>query len=136
MKPVDHSDSNTILILDDEYDIVTLFQQVLKKQGFHVFGFTSPLHAVEHFQLNFMQYGLVISDLRMPVMNGYEFIKRVKDIKPEVKVFFMTAFEIDNIDFRRFLPSIRIDEFIGKPISAENLSATVKKYIKNEIKNE
>jgi DNA-binding NtrC family response regulator len=114
----------------------TVFQQLLKEEGFHVFGFTNPSLAVEHFQINFKQYGLVISDLRMPGMNGYEFIKKVKEIKPEVKVFFMTALEIDDIEFRRVLPSINIDEFIDKPISANSFSATVKKYIKNETKNE
>jgi DNA-binding NtrC family response regulator len=108
----------------------------LKKQGFHVFGFTNPSLAVEHFQINFKQYGLVISDLRMPVMNGYEFIKKVKEIKPEVKVFIMTAFEIDYIEFRSVLPYIKIDEFIDKPISGNNLTATVKKHIENETKNE
>ncbi len=43
----------------------------------------------------------------MPLMNGYEFIKKVKEIKPEVKVFLMTAFEINDIEFRRVLPSTR-----------------------------
>ena len=92
--------------------------------------------AVEHFQINFKQYGLVISDLRMPVMNGYEFIKKSKEIKPEVIVFIMTAFEIDYIEFRSVLPYIKIDEFIDKPISGNNLTATVKKHIENETKNE
>ena len=68
-------------------------------------------------------------------MNGYEFIKKVKEIKPEVKVFFMTAFEIDDIEIRRVLPSIKIDEFINKPVSADSFTATVKKHIKNETKN-
>jgi two-component SAPR family response regulator len=61
----------------------------------------------------------------MPQMNGFEFIKKVKEIKPKVKVFFMTAFEINDIEFRRVLPSTRIDEFIQKPILLERLNALV-----------
>jgi hypothetical protein len=47
----------------------------------------------------------------------------------------MTAFEIDHIDFRRVLPSIKIDEFIRKPISLEDLSGVLRKYITIEIKS-
>src|SRR6266568_2193503 len=79
-------------------------------------------------QVNHDKYGLVLSDLRMPGMNGYEFIKKVKEIKPEVKVFFMTAFEIDDIEFRRVLPSVKIDEFIQKPISLERLITLVRNH--------
>jgi DNA-binding response OmpR family regulator len=123
------------LLLDDEFDIVNVFKQGLERRGFQVFAFTDPLTALEHFYTNSKKYGLVISDLRMPRMNGYEFIKRVKEIKADVKVFFMTAFEIDDIDFRRILPSVKIDEFIRKPISLEDLSCVLKKYITIEIKN-
>jgi len=126
---------NTVLLLDDEFDIVNVFKQGLERRGFQVFAFTDPLIALEHFYTNSKKYGLVISDLRMPRMNGYEFIKRVKEIKADVKVFFMTAFEIDDIDFRRILPSVKIDEFIRKPISLEDLSGVLKKYITIEIKN-
>ena len=87
-----HSNANTVLLLDDEFDIITVFKQGLEKQGFRVFAFTDPLLALEHFQINSKQYGLVISDLRMPRMNGYEFIKKVKEMKPQIKVFFMTDF--------------------------------------------
>jgi DNA-binding response OmpR family regulator len=66
------------LLLDDEFDIMTMFTLGLGQQGFHVVGFTEPLLALEHFHINSEQYGLVISDLRMPVMNGYQFIKKVK----------------------------------------------------------
>ena len=76
--------------MDDESDIITTIEQLLKKRGFNVFGFTSPFKALEHFQANSGQFGLVISDLRMPEMNGYEFTKKVKEIKPEVKVFFIS----------------------------------------------
>lgn len=69
--------------------ITIVLKQDLEKQGFRGFGFTDPLLELEHFKIIFKQYGLVISDLRMPGMNGYEFIKRVKGIKSEVKVFLM-----------------------------------------------
>src|SRR5215831_7224316 len=76
--------ADTILILDDEFDIMSIFTLALEQQGYHVIGFTEPLLALDHFQKNSDRYGLVISDLRMPVMNGYQFIKKVKEIKPQV----------------------------------------------------
>ena len=63
--------TNAILLVDDEFDIVTVFTQALKEQGFPVVGFTKPLLALDDFHINSDRYGLVISDLRMPVMNGY-----------------------------------------------------------------
>ena len=67
-------------------EVVTILRQWLERQAFHVFGFTEPALALEHFRANSKKYGLLISDLRMPEINGYEFIKRAKEIKPEVKV--------------------------------------------------
>ena len=128
--------SDWILIVDDEFDVVTILRQWLEKQGFHVFGFTDPSLALEHFRINSKQYSLVISDLRMPEINGYEFVKRVKEIKPEVKVFFMTAFEISDIEFRRLLPSVIIDEFIQKPVTMNYLTILVKRHISVDIKAE
>ena len=123
--------TNAILLVDDEFDIVTVFTQALKEQGFPVVGFTEPLLALNDFHMNSERYGLVISDLRMPVMNGYQFIKKVKEIKPRVKIFFISAFEIDDIEFRRELPFVKVDEFIKKPILLEDFISTVSKHINN-----
>ena len=123
--------TNAILLVDDEFDIVTVFTQALKEQGFPVVGFTEPLLALNDFHINSERYGLVISDLRMPVMNGYQFIKKVKEIKPRVKIFFISAFEIDDIEFRRELPFVKVDEFIKKPILLEDFISTVSKHINN-----
>jgi DNA-binding NtrC family response regulator len=124
-----------ILILDDEFDIVSVLKQGIDKRGFRVFAFTDPYLALEHFQINSESYGLVITDLRMPGMNGYEFIKKVEEIKLEVKVFFMTAFSINDIEFRRVLPFVKIDEIIEKPVSLKKLVSLINKYINHEIKN-
>jgi DNA-binding NtrC family response regulator len=131
MKSPSDCNANAILILDDEFDIITAFTLVLEDKGFHVFGFTDPVLALNHFQMKSEQYGLVISDIRMPVMNGYEFIKRVKEMKPQVKVFIISAFEIDDIQFKRELPFVKIDEIIQKPISLEDFTSTVSKHLNN-----
>ena len=123
--------TNTILLVDDEFDIVTVFTQALKEQGFPVVGFTKPLLALDDFHINSDRYGLVISDLKMPVMNGYQFIKKIKEIKPRVKIFFISAFEIDDIEFRRELPFVKVDEFIKKPILLEDFISTISKHINN-----
>ncbi len=102
----DRNRKSSILILDDDFDIVTVIKLGLQKhRSFDVYAFTDLALALEHFKVNASKYRLVISDIRMPQMNGFEFIKKVKEIKPEVKVFFMTAFEINDIEFRRVLPS-------------------------------
>ena len=122
---------NAILLLDDEFDVTFSFKQVLEDKGFHVFGFTDPVLALNHFQMNSEQYRLVISDIRMPIMNGYEFIKKVKERKPQVKVFIISAFEINDIEFRRELPYVKVDEIIQKPISLEDFTSTVSKHLDN-----
>jgi DNA-binding response OmpR family regulator len=75
------SQTNAILMLDDEFDIMSIFALPLEQQGFHVIGFTEPLLALDHFQKNSDLYWLIVSDIRMPLMDGYEFIKRVKETK-------------------------------------------------------
>src|SRR4029078_5311081 len=86
----------TILILDDEFDLVTILKRGLEIQGFRVFSFTDPFLALEHFKINAFNYNLVISDLRMPGMNGFEFLK-VKEIKSDIMIFLMTAFEVSDM---------------------------------------
>jgi response regulator RpfG family c-di-GMP phosphodiesterase len=125
MKSPSDCNTNAILLLDDEFDITFSFKQGLEDKGYHVFGFTEPLLALDHFQMNSEQYSLVISDIRMPVINGYEFIKKVKEIKPLVKVFLMTAFKIDDIEFRKELPFVIVDEIIQKPILLEDFTSAI-----------
>ena len=124
--------NKSILILDDEFHVMNVIKLGLQgKNGPNVYGFTDPILALEHFKINARKYILVISDIRMPQMNGYEFIKEVKKVKPKVKVFFITAFEINDLEFSRVLPDIKIDEFITKPVSLKKLSTLVHRHIIN-----
>jgi response regulator RpfG family c-di-GMP phosphodiesterase len=62
-------------------------------------------------------------------MNGYELVKKVKAIRPETKVVFMTALETDHQELSKGLPSIKIDGFVSKPGRLETLVSDIKKII-------
>jgi two-component system, cell cycle response regulator CpdR len=123
-------DGNSILILDDEYDIVDLIKLALEKERYSVIGFTEPLEALEHFNINHVRYHLVISDLRMPVMNGFDFAENIRQIKSDIKVLLMSAFTIENdSDFIATSKSHNIDGFIQKPFSINQLINTIKNHM-------
>lgn len=115
-----------IMVLDDDFDIVFPIKRGLQRNGYTVFAFTDPHLALEHFKINSSKYYLVISDLRMPSMNGLEFLKNVKRIRSDIKIFLMTAFEID--DLESSITSLKVNEFIAKPFPIEKLNAIIDKY--------
>ena len=115
----------SILLVDDEQDIVNSIKRWLQADGFKVYGFTNPLQALEYFQNNYDKIDLVLSDIRMWKMNGYELVKKVKAIRPEIKIVFMTALETDPLELSKILPSIKIDGFVSKPGRLENLVNTI-----------
>ena len=111
----------SILLVDDEQDIVNSVRRWLEADGFKVNGFTDPLQALEYFQNNSNNIDLVLSDVWMRKLDGYELVKKIKIIQPETKVVIMTA-----IEFNEELSSIKIDGFLLKAGSLENLVNTIK----------
>jgi CheY-like chemotaxis protein len=121
-----------VLVLDDDFDLATLVKQILQKGVFkNVFAFTDPLLALEHFRINHKDYSIIISDIRMPTMNGFEFVREARKINPKVKILLMTAFEIDDKEFARVLPKPKIDGLIRKPASSKQILNTVSSIIGN-----
>ena len=89
-----NSNGKSILVVDDERDIANQIKRSLESvDGFKACTFTDPFAALEHFNLGYEDHQIVISDIRMPGMNGYEFLKQVKNINPQVKVIFMPLLE-------------------------------------------
>jgi DNA-binding response OmpR family regulator len=106
---------------------VSLIKISLQKIQFNVFEFTDPFLALEHFEINSRDYGLVLSDMRMPGMPRFEFVRKVREINPKVKILIMSAFEISDLEFSRALPShTKIDGFVEKPILPKELIKVIK----------
>ena len=114
-----------IMIVDDEVDICNLFRDALQVAGYNVRAFTNPTEALEDFRLHNEEYGVIITDIRMPEMSGIELIKKVNQINKNVKVFLMTAFELKNEE----LQELKMNEFLNKPIYTQRLVEMVKRYI-------
>ena len=114
-----------IMIVDDEVDICNLFRDALQVAGYNVRAFTNPTEALEDFRLHSEEYGVIITDIRMPEMSGIELIKRVNQINKNVKVFLMTAFELKNEE----LQELKMNEFLNKPIYTQRLVEMVKRYV-------
>ncbi len=77
--------------------------------------------ALEHFKFNRNNYHLIVSDLRMPGINGIELIKRIKELNPLVRTILMTAFEIDDELFQKYAEEQLINGFLQKPIMLKDL---------------
>jgi len=114
-----------IMIVDDEVDVCNLFRDALQAAGYNVSAFTNPTEAFEDFKLHNEEYGVIITDIRMPEMSGIELIKRVNQINKNVKVFLMTAFELKNEE----LQELRMNEFLNKPIYTQRLVEMVRKHL-------
>ena len=116
------SKARSILIVDDEIDIINSVKRWLEADGFKVHGIADPLQALEYFQNNSNDIDFVLSDIRMRKIDGRDLVKRIKTIRPETKIIFMTALETDRLELSEMLPSIKIDGFMTKPGSLQKLA--------------
>ena len=113
-----------ILVVDDEPDVNLTLKVSLEDKGFKVDAFDDPLLALENFRAGV--YGLLILDIKMPEMNGFELYREIKKIDNKVKVCFMSATFVDYEAARQAFPGLEIECFIEKPIEINDLVRRVK----------
>src|SRR3989337_584732 len=119
--------SKKILIVDDEPDITESFGIALEDSGFEVDKYNDPAIALASFKPNF--YNLLILDIKMPKMDGFELYANIKKIDKNVKVFLISAFEIDHAAIRKQYPTLKIENFIPKPILIPELIKKINEQI-------
>ena len=111
-----------LLLVDDEKDLTSLLYTILQKSGYEVVFFNDPLLALERFKPRY--YDLMILDIRMPNMNGFELYRQIRRMDNRVKVCFLTAIS----EFKKYgqyrkevYPKLGERHFITKPVSNHEL---------------
>ena len=111
-----------VLLVDDEPDLNLTLKMVLEDKGFKVDSFTDPLLALQNFKEEAAgMYGLLILDIKMPEMNGFELYRQIKKIDNKVKVCFLTASEMYYGVYTDIVNSLDAEYFIRKPIDGVEL---------------
>jgi DNA-binding NtrC family response regulator len=118
-----------VSVVDDDLNTTELFHVALSENidGISVVSFNDPVIALEHFAANKDAYVLVISDLRMPGLNGLELLKKVKNSNPKVRTILMSAYNFDeDLLFLKYMKEGTIDSSIDKPVTINRLCQRVR----------
>ena len=118
-----------VSIVDDDVYIAQLFHDALSENidGISVFSFNDAVKAFEHFTENKENYALVISDLRMPGLNGLELLKKVKTSNPKVRTILMSAYNYEEEElYQQYMREAVINSIIEKPVTMNRLYQRVR----------
>jgi DNA-binding NtrC family response regulator len=123
------------MVVDDERDILSIVKRGLEsKNRFQVDIFIDAESALASLKENSNDYyDLVLTDIRMPKINGFELYRRIKESNPSMKIVFITAFEINKEEFSKVIPSLDVIDFISKPVSMSTLISKLNSIL-NHIK--
>ena len=115
------SSTCSIMIVDDESELATLFKTFLDNEGHTAFSFTDPTLALEYFKQTAQKHSLIITDLRMPGLSGLQLARKIRELNDDVKIFLMSAFETKDLENQTEYQEARIDKLIQKPIRFSDL---------------
>ncbi len=122
----------SILIVDDEIELATLFKNYIEAMGLDAISFTNSLLALEYFKDNPNKFSLVITDLRMPGICGLELAKNIRELNDLVNIFLITAFDISDLEGSEAYQSAKIDKVIQKPIKLSILKKLIEDVLISE----
>lgn len=107
-------EKRTIILVDDEKDVLNLFEILLTKKGYSVEKFSSSVEALECFRADPKKFDLIITDQTMPDLTGVELAKKIKEMRADIPIMLLTGYsqQISKDNYEEF----GINEFIVKPV--------------------
>ncbi|MDW3611569.1 MAG: response regulator [Nitrososphaeraceae archaeon] len=121
-----------IAIVDDEAELVNLYSEALQMSGYDVSSFSDPLLAYEHIRDNPDKYSLIITDYRMPLMDGLFFATKLADINRKLNMIIMVS-DHDDIKCNYKFNIIKKPVSISKLIKVVNESISISISRKNKM---
>ncbi len=118
-------DKNRILVVDDEEALRTVLSTELSSEGYEVSTAADGNEAIELVKDN--NYDLVLLDIKMPSVDGFEVLKYIKGGKPDIKVIMLTGFA----DLKNAIESKRLgaEDFVSKPYDLVDLLTTIERVL-------
>jgi DNA-binding response OmpR family regulator len=111
--------------VDDEPDIANLYKLSLEHDGFVVEAFNDPLLVLSNYKIG--TYDLLLLDIKMPKMTGFELYRELRLVDDKIKVCFITAFEEYHNEFNKLFPNSKeeVERIIRKPVELRVLTKIV-----------
>ena len=124
------NDINRIIIVDDEQDILFTYESFLKDFDYRISSFTDPSSALNYIK-NLPNFNdlLVILDIRMKNLNGFQLHQQIKSIDPTIKILFITALDILD-ELLSIIPGLSREQIMRKPVDRKIFTSTIKKILK------
>jgi|GEM_PF-1046801 len=119
-----------ILAIDDEEDIVGLFQATLENLGYKVFAYCNSEKALDLFQATPANFDLIITDQTMPHLSGAELAKKILQIRPDIPIIMCTGYS--SMISEEKAKEIGVERFIMKPVRRRDLAETVREVLDNK----
>jgi CheY-like chemotaxis protein len=121
-------EQETILLVDDEPQVVSLVREMLLREGYKVHGAGDPKEAVELAKAQGNHLDLLLTDIVMPELNGRELADRLKAMLPGLKVLYMSGFMKETI-LKYYGISVTGIPFLQKPFTRETLARKVREVL-------
>ncbi len=124
-----NNNDKRIILIDDEEDVLFTYKIFLEDHNYNVTAFTDPSLAMNYIRniFNFKDL-LVILDIRMKNLNGFQLHQQIKSIDPTINILFVTALDILD-EFSTIIPGISKEYIIKKPVDRKLFTTTVKKLL-------
>ena len=108
-----------ILIVDDEDDITSSFKRILEIHGFEVDAYNDSMLALSNFRPD--TYDIVLLDVQMSDLNGFELCSKLREIDNKVRVFFITPQDVDHSTLKEEFPLLEVECLIPKTVTVSDL---------------
>ena len=109
----------SVVVVDDEHDLVELFSEILRLNGYDVYAFTDPIAALKHVKDTPNRYSLLITDYSMKKLNGCDLGIKIKELNNSIEVILISSYDIIEGNRLGF-------ELLHKPILTQTLLKKVK----------
>lgn len=114
-----------IMLVDDDNDGLQTVGTGLTHAGFVVHGIGNPAEVLNHIEKGCKDCHVMVTDIRMPQMSGFQLVRRVNAIRPDMKIVMMTEFEVTMSEFQSMFPNSPVDRVLRKPFVHSKLAEVI-----------